>query len=222
MKRRLFLTNDGSHSITIDDLHESYHSHNGSIQEGRHNFIKSGADYYKQHFNPSSITVFELGFGTGLNALLLYQWYLKNSISVSYHGLEAFPLEKELWLPLNYAEQLGLEKQVHEQLHECSWNSKMMLDDRFEFLKTDQKMVDYSFAKTYDLVFYDAFAPSVQPDLWTYAQFQKVYNAMNYKGVLVTYSAAGKVRRALSKAGFWIDEIRGAPGKREMTRALKL
>ncbi|MBI1184493.1 tRNA (5-methylaminomethyl-2-thiouridine)(34)-methyltransferase MnmD [bacterium] len=223
MKRSLFTTKDGSHSIMVEELRESFHSQNGSLQESEHTFIKSGLSFLFDTFRPPKIELFEVGFGTGLNALLSYLWAVKDKVHVAYTGIEAFPLENELWQSLNYSKLIDANSyDAFSQMHRSDWNTPIALHEFFSFEKTHGDLVQHAYKKSYNLVYFDAFAPSVQPELWTDAIFKNLYDTMLNPAVLVTYSAAGQPRRAMTKAGFWLDEIRGAAGKREMTRALKM
>jgi len=153
---------------------------------------------------------------------LLENYALKNSVKVDYVGIEAFPLEAEIWQELNYVNLVSDGSQaLFEKLHASTWNTKHQLTEYFSFEKIEKSLVDFEHEESYNLVFFDAFAPSVQPELWSEKIFKTLYNSMLSPSVLVTYSSAGAPRRAMTKAGFWLDEIRGAAGKREMTRAVK-
>lgn len=222
MKREIVITKDGSPSVYVEELRESFHSLNGSLQESEHTFMKEGLQYLLNEFAPKSVNLFEMGFGTGLNALLAYAWANKNHQHLRYSGLEAFPLEDSIYKELKFdlGDQLDHSKAL-SSLHQVEWESWHQISDHFSFRKVNQTLTDYSFDVEHNLVFFDAFAPSVQPKLWSSEVFQNIYDAMETPGVLVTYSAAGAPRRAMTKAGFWINEIRGAAGKREMTRAVK-
>lgn len=222
MKREIVITKDGSPSIYVEELRESFHSLNGSLQESEHTFMKEGLQYLISEFAPKEINIFEMGFGTGLNALLCYDWSLGQNIEVHYSGLEAFPLEEAIYSQLNFPLSNGVDhSEKLKELHECEWEKWHRIDSKFHFRKICAPLTEHSYDGKHNLVFFDAFAPSVQPKLWSYEVFQKMYDAMETPGVLVTYSSAGAPRRAMSKAGFWINEIRGAAGKREMTRAVK-
>lgn len=216
------ITKDGSPSIYVEELRESFHSLNGSIQESEHTFMKEGLQFLVNEFAPKEIHLFEMGFGTGLNALLAYAWSLKHGKTINYSGLEAFPLEEEIYGQLQFQLEGGVDQTaILQQMHENAWDTWHHLSSDFRFRKICAPLADHSFDTKHNLVFFDAFAPSVQPKLWSYDVFQKIYDAMETPGVLVTYSSAGAPRRAMTKAGFWINEIRGAIGKREMTRAVK-
>ena len=222
MKREIIITDDGSHSIFVEELRETFHSERGSIQESEHTFIKEGLDYALNTFGLNELKIFEVGLGTGLNALLTMLRCNKVKVPISYHGIDAFPLEPAIYNHLNYEKLInGLPPGVLNSLHELSWNEAHRMSDCFELTKVKGDLVTYDLVDSFDVVYFDAFAPSVQPELWSPKIFEKVYRAMAHHGVLVTYSAAGAPRRAMQKAGFWIEEIRGAIGKREMTRAVK-
>lgn len=223
VKRELIITDDGSHSIFVEELRETFHSERGSIQESLHTFIKEGLEYSHKTFGKTSFSLLEIGFGTGLNALMTLLKVEDLSIDVCYDGIDAFPLEENIYRQLNFEPLIsGAQPGILLKMHELPWEQPQTITEKFSLHKIQVDLLEFNPAKTYELIYFDAFAPSVQPALWTYPVFEKLYNALSHQGVLVTYSAAGSPRRAMQKAGFWIEEIRGAIGKREMTRAVKL
>jgi tRNA U34 5-methylaminomethyl-2-thiouridine-forming methyltransferase MnmC len=222
MKRTLIKTADGSHSIMVEELRESFHSQNGSIQESVHTFINAGLVFLKEKFNPEKISIYEVGFGTGLNALLTEKWARETKIDCNYHSIEAYPLESSLWQELNYPGEISnTSNDVFKLIHESPWHQEIKISDNFSLTKYEEKIQSFVPDQNFNLVFFDAFAPSVQPHLWKFEVFKMIYEKMTQNSVLVTYSAAAAPRNAMVKAGFWIEEIRGAAGKREMTRAIK-
>ncbi|MFY0673273.1 MAG: tRNA (5-methylaminomethyl-2-thiouridine)(34)-methyltransferase MnmD [Bacteroidia bacterium] len=222
MKRTLFKTADGSHSIMVEELRESFHSQNGSIQESVHSFINAGLNFITEAFKYKSINIFEVGFGTGLNAILTEKWSRETRIKCNYHSIEAFPLENDLWQKLNYPSEIkNTSSDTFNALHLCEWNKEALISENFRLTKYKNELEKFETVKNFNVVFFDAFAPSVQPSLWKYEIFKMLFDQMTEKSVLVTYSAAAAPRNAMAKAGFWIEEIRGAAGKREMTRAIK-
>ena len=220
MKREIFITSDGSSSIYLPELDETYHSKHGAIQEAYHVFIKNGLDKF---VNGSKVTILEIGLGSGLNCFITYLEAIKRSLKVNYDGVEAYPLKAEEISLLNYVKELNAVKysSVFSEIHRCIWEEKHNLDDNFQLIKRKQFIKEIEDQNRFDLVYFDAFGPNVQPDLWTVAIFQKMYNALKNKGVLVTYSAKGSVRRAMQEVGFKIERLPGPPGKREMLRGLK-
>lgn len=222
MKRTLIKTADGSHSILVDELRESFHSQNGSIQESVHTFINAGLFFLKETFNPSEVNIYEVGFGTGLNALLTEKWARENKTKCNYHSIEAYPLEAELWKELNYPSEIPNSSiEIFNELHKSPWHKQVEIGEWFKLTKYDEKIQSFIPDKKFNLIYFDAFAPSVQPHLWKHEIFEMIYKQMSKKSVLVTYSAAGAPRNAMAKAGFWIEELKGAAGKKEMTRAIK-
>ena len=220
-KKELKITEDGSHTLFLPGLDETYHSSHGAIQESRHVFIDAGLRYLKKR----NINVLEIGFGTGLNAFLTLLETSKNELTINYSTLEAFPLELSLIKQLNYTSELNLEKNVIDLfniLHEVEWEVSQSITNQFNLKKYKIKLDNYITNEKFDLIYFDAFAPQVQPEMWTLPVFEKMYECLNRNGVLVTYCAKGSVKRALKDVGFNIECIPGPPGKREMTRAHKL
>lgn len=216
---RHVLTRDGSSTLYVERFDEHYHSIHGALQESMHVFIRNGLEYKLQ--THSSISVLEVGFGTGLNALLTYLY--SQHAHVHYTGIEAYPLSSDQLAWLNYPSMLEQEgvKEAFYQLHQLSWNEKHQIDFRFEFTKYEILLQDYQPAQLFDLIYFDAFAPDSQPELWTLDIFRQMFRNCEHDGILVTYSAKGNVRRAMISAGFQVEKLPGPPGKREMIRAVK-
>jgi len=215
MQRHLVVTEDGSHSIYVPELNEHYHSIHGAIQESTHVFINAGLKAAMLANKP--ISVFEMGFGTGLNALLTLMESVKTNIRISYTALEAYPLESSLVAMLNY--DILLDGEKLKLLHNIPWNTPTQINPLFSLIKTQGSLLDYMPQTTFDLIYFDAFAPEVQPELWTQAIFEKLRSAMFAGAILVTYCCKGSVKRALKSAGFQIEKLPGPPGKREILRA---
>lgn len=225
MKREIITTGDGSKTIHIPEWDEQYHSKHGAIQEARHVFLKTGlAHYTAQYPEEQEIAILEMGFGTGLNALLTFFEAQTLGLTLNYTGVEAFPVSSEEAMAMEYASQLE-EKEalaIYNTLHSISWDEKVPLSDFFKLTKRQQKFEVITDEATFDLVYFDAFGPRVQPDLWTEAIFAKMYAALKPKGVLTTYCAQGAARRAMQAVGFQVERLPGPPGKREMLRASKI
>jgi len=217
MKRTLFTTDDGSFSIKVPELEETYHSKFGAITESMHVFINSGLNIITQ----KEIRIWEMGFGTGLNAYLSWIHAKKNDLRIDYHSLEKFPLTKDECDTLNYSQQLEQSQHTFDRLHSLAWNEKHQLDEHFDLHKTKGDLKDIKLPSNCDLIFYDAFGPDIQPDLWTVELMKKIFNSTIHGGIFVTYSAKGQVRRNLKEVGFEVERIPGPPGKREMLRARK-
>ena len=223
----IILTRDGSHTIQLEDSAVTYHSIHGAIQESMHVFIKEGLHEWMKNNQSTSIRIFEMGFGTGLNALLTYIEAKNLGIRIDYTSVEKFPLESSYYSILNYPAQLKNEKlnDVLLHMHVAPFDTKVQLDPLFSLLKVKSDLQEISNAKPlnndYNIIYFDAFAPTAQPELWTEVVFKQMFDSLAVGGMLVTYCSKGIVRRAMEAAGFTIQKIPGPPGKREMVRALK-
>ena len=213
-------TADGSDTLYSPEMEESYHSVNGAVQESRHVFIEAGL----HHIEQKTIRIFEVGFGTGLNALLTWGEAHKKNLQISYDSIEAYPVERTITDNLNYnGLEPDLPSDAFQQIHNTSWNFPQTLENgRFRLHKISKDFTGYQFTDHYDLVYFDAFAPDKQPEMWDESIFSKIYNSLNKGGILVTYCAKGEVRRRMQRSGFKVERIPGPPGKREMLRAVKL
>lgn len=223
MKHELVITSDGSHTLFVKELDEHYHSIHGALQESMHVFINAGLTEAEKHFD--TIHLLEIGFGTGLNCLLTYFNHHK---PVKYAGIEAFPVEESILGKLNYTEWMNYRdaQKVFQLLHAEKWNKPALLNSDFELIKLQQKIeditsTDFQIYNAPNLIYFDAFAPSAQPELWTENIFKNIYNIMSQGGILVTYCAKGEVKRNMKAARFTIEALPGPKGKREMTRATK-
>ena len=212
----IFETADGSHSLFHAGLNETYHSRHGALQESMHVYIKAGLDHVASRV-PGEIHLFEMGFGTGLNALLTQAWADKYQRLVRYTSIEAYPLPAEVWRQMNYGVLLQ-QADAFEQLHSTAWNREARLSDHFVIQKHQTGLADFQTNNRFHLVYYDAFAPEKQPELWTVAIFEKLRALLRPGGVLVTYCAKGQVKRNFKAAGFSVESLQGPPGKREMIR----
>lgn len=219
---KIITTADGSHSLFNEELNETYHSVHGAIQESLHVFIKSGLTYFIEKFNPASISILEVGFGTGLNALLTLQATQQSTLFVHYKTLEAFPLQDDVWSQLNYAD-IDQWKKHFNSLHQIAWEEQHRLLPNFQFQKHHIKLQDAVIQpSSCDIIFFDAFAPNKQPELWEMESLKKVIDVLRPNGVFVTYCAKGQLKRDLKSLGLTVEPIPGPPGKKEMVRAIKL
>jgi len=218
--RKIITTGDGSKTIQVQDWNEQYHSIHGAVNEAYHVFIDKGFSYLTNE----AISILEVGFGTGLNALITLIEAEKNSRLVHYTGIEAYPITIEEILQLDYIATLKAEafSNAFSEMHRSAWENKIRLTPHFSFSKQKKDFLDISDRNLYNLIYFDAFGARVQPELWTEIIFEKMYNALTENGVLVTYSAKGSVRRAMQSVGFVVERLPGPPGKREMLRALKV
>lgn len=214
------LTGDGSETLYSEKMQESYHSINGAAQESRHVFLDAGL----KHCSKKTIDLLEIGFGTGLNALLTWAEANRNHLDVRYTTLEAYPLPIDTIIKLGYERlEPHLPKDAFVQLHTASWGQSVELEQGcFTLCKLAADYTSLSLPNKYDLIYFDAFAPDKQPEMWEERLFSNLYDAMNEGGILVTYCAKGEVRRRLQRSGFTVERIPGPPGKREMIRARKL
>lgn len=220
MKIDIVETLDGSHSLYVKSIDEHYHSTFGAIQESRHVFIQSG---YNQ-FASKEIKILEIGFGTGLNCYLTLLNCLKSERAVHYYGIEKFPIAGEIWSKLNYPTHFpGSNPGLFSMIHEAEWNRETEIYPQFFLRKIETSVMDRDCFELplVDLVYFDAFSPEKQPELWERSVFESLYSAMNLGGILVTYCAKGYVRRTLVDVGFQVERIPGPPGKREILRAKK-
>ncbi len=215
---KLVLSQDGSHTIISDRFGVSYHSKFGSIQETQTVFIDAGLDYIVSR-GYRDINILEMGFGTGLNAIMTYQSI--KGININYHTLEAYPIVKSQYSELNYPTVLALsEKQTADffKMHTAKSEEKISLSEYFNFTKYIVKIEDFETTEKFDIIYYDAFAPTSQEELWTPELMAKLYDMCNPGAVIVTYCAKGSFKRALRSAGFTVEALDGPEGKREMTR----
>ncbi|AWX43465.1 uncharacterized protein HME9304_00453 [Flagellimonas maritima] len=219
MKRNIITTADGSKTIQIEEWNEQYHSKHGAVQEAYYVFIAHGLRLFKD----TDLEILEVGFGTGLNAFITLLESTSQNLRVNYTGVEAFPVDFEEAMALNYIEALGAQnyRASFEKLHRSPWDKKINITEHFRLEKQKKDFKAINSSNLFNLIYYDAFGARVQPELWTETLFLKMYNALKTKGVLVTYSAKGSVRRALQQVGFVVERLPGPPGKREMLRAIK-
>lgn len=220
-KKELIITEDGSHSYFVPEVGESYHSSHGAVQESMHVFIESGL----KKLDKKEIHVFEMGFGSGLNALLTWAYTLNSKIKIRYETIELFPISTEEAALINYPEFLDIRKDDFLSLHECDWEKTKDLSSGFSLLKKRIDLLSYIGDglpdKKFDLVYFDAFSPEAQPELWKSPIFNFLFSAMAPGGILTSYSVRGDFRRSLQSAGFRVEKIPGPPGKRHITRAYR-
>ncbi|MDR0294917.1 MAG: tRNA (5-methylaminomethyl-2-thiouridine)(34)-methyltransferase MnmD [Prevotellaceae bacterium] len=219
MERRIIITDDGSPTFFVPELNECYHSTRGAVSESLHVFIDAGlreVSSRRSAVGSSGVRILEVGFGTGLNALLAMLYAEEHKMTIYYESLEKYPLSEEEAAILNYSNKDKL-----AVLHACAWEEPVQLTTGFTLCKRRIDVLAYKLDKAFDLIYFDAFAPAVQPDLWSKELFAKLCAAMSPDGVLVTYSAKGTVKSALRAAGFEVQRLPGAAGKRHMIRAIK-
>ncbi len=220
-QKKLMITEDGSHSIQLIGMEEQYHSKFGAIQESQHVFIDYGL--IQKASTANSISILEVGMGTGLNVLLTYLYSKKHHLNIQYHSLEPFPVQEQIWKQLNYPQLLNSSncQEVFNAIHASEWNHLIQLSHNFELFKEDTGIIESDLHRVYDLVYFDAFNPDLEPQLWSEEVFKKIYGKMSSNSLLSTYSTKGIVKRALKSVGFSIEKKPGPTGKREILNAWK-
>lgn len=212
-------TADGSHTLYVPELDEHYHSVKGALTESQHIFIEMGL----KHSPATEPRILEIGLGTGLNAFLTLLTAEETRRKVHYTGIERFPLTAETVHRLNYPSMIGKgHEAAYYAIHQAAWETDCALSPYFTLHKIKGDFTHYDFAKGYDIIYFDAFAPEKQPEMWKQPLFDTLYNVLNDEGILTTYCAKGAVRRMLQAAGFTVERLPGPPrGKREILRATK-
>lgn len=223
-KLKIITTEDGSHSLYNEELKETYHSFHGAFKESIHVFMLYGLDSWVAE-NPTKkpIRIFEVGFGTGLNAWLTLVWAEQNQIPVLYHSIEPYPLSGEIYSQLNYGDMddaIFHYKPYLQRLHKAEWDKGIIMSEYFNMKKEKISLEEVKLYPS-DVVFYDAFAPSKQPGMWSITVLSKVCNALNPGGIFTTYCATGQLKRDLKSLDLTVETLPGPPGKKEMTRGWK-
>lgn len=218
MKREIIVTADGSSTLFVEELDENYHSVNGAITESMHVFIERGLRQCKQ----PELAILEIGFGTGLNCVLSFKELPAAVEKVYYDSIELYPVTNEEFEQLNYADFLDVDiRDIYRDMFLADWDETVAITDNFYLRKIHANLLDAEFEQKYDLVYFDAFAPNKQPELWTIDVFQKMYDCMKKGAWLTTYCAKGEVRRNMQSVGFTVTRTDGPPCKREMLIAQK-
>ena len=214
-------TSDGSTTFFHSALNEHYHSINGAFQEAEHVYINSCLSYFHHKEVATKIAVLEIGFGTGLNYLLSMDYAIKNNIAIEYTGIEAFPLPLDYIQQTNYQNFLATDNlaSIFQQQYLAAFETEQQITSN-QILKIEEiNLADFSTDQKYDIIYFDAFAASKQPEMWTAEMIQHVCRFLKDKGIFVTYSVTGNLKRSLRDLGFTIERPIGALGKREMMRA---
>ncbi len=219
LNRELKITEDGSHTLFVPELNEHYHSTHGAIQEAMHVYINAGFTYCDK----DPVHILEIGFGTGLNCLLTLLEAEKQNRTVVYHSIELYPINQDEIKHLNYTSQIpDLDESIFERLHKVEWNKEVKINDYFALNKLQGDLRGFNFPGKYDLVYFDAFAPDIQPTLWTQDIFENIHQHLNPNAILTTYCTKGIVKQALRASGFKVKRLPGPPGKRQMLQTTKL
>lgn len=216
----ILLTEDGSHTLFNEQFNEIYHSRRGALAESQHVYIKNGFKY----FNQPQVNIFEVGFGTGLNAFLTLCGAEENNIEANYTGIELWPVAADLVEKLNFTELLNENKYstYFKKLHEVSWNEAHKISPNFTLQKVQASLFEYTLpANNFHLIYFDAFGPAKQPEMWEVPVMQQMYDSLMPGGILVTYCSKSVFRKALEQVGFKVEKPAGPLGKREMVRAIK-
>ena len=221
MPHSLIETEDGSHSLFSEQYGVSYHSKYGAIQETQHVFINAALRF--KAVIQKEISILEIGFGTGLNAYMTLLEAAKRDLLIKYTAIEAYPISLQQATTLNYPALLNKATTQAEflQMHAADWATTLRITEQFQFIKQQIKFEAIDYDHQFDIIYFDAFAPNAQPELWEAEVLANMYKALKEDGVLVTYCAKGVVKRTLKAVGFQIEALKGPPGKREMTRAIK-
>jgi tRNA U34 5-methylaminomethyl-2-thiouridine-forming methyltransferase MnmC len=215
----LIVTSDGSHTIYVPELNEHYHSVHGAAQEAALVYVKNGLEFCET----DPVSIFEAGFGTGLNTLLTATSCIKNNRTLHYTSIEKYPLPLSVISTLNHSAFAGEDgKSLFDKMHKSEWEISEKITDRFYLKKIKGDLTDCKIEGEFDIIYFDAFGPDKQPDMWTTVIFKKISDATVKGGIFVTYSAKGDVKRLLKANGFRVTMLPGPPGKREMIRAIKL
>ena len=217
----LITTSDGSHSLYRADLDETYHSRHGAVQESMHVFIHQGFDFLVNLAPRKDVAILEIGFGTGLNALLTAEAGQRTGLDIFYTSLEAFPITEPLWSKLNYAQEAA-QQTLFKSLHLAPWGDIVDVRPDFHLLKLHLTLQEVQLTSAaFDLVYFDAFGPAKQPEMWERPMLERVIETMTRKSIFVTYCAKGQLKRDLRDLGLQVETLAGPPGKKEMVRAIK-
>ena len=223
MNRKIVVTDDGSSSIFSEEVNQHYHSHFGALQESKHIFIDAGL-CAETVSHLEEISVLEIGFGTGLNALLTCLKAKELHKKVYYETLELYPLTQQEVEQLNYPDILPClnVRELFEKIHLAKWNNKQTISENFILHKRLVSAIDANYTPNrFDVVYFDAFSPEAQPELWSKELFEPIYNSMKNGGILLTYCTKGTVKKTLTDIGFQIEKLAGPVGKREILRGKK-
>lgn len=228
MPIKIITTEDGSHSLFDEELNETYHSTRGARGESMHVFICEGLEYFLSNNQTEEVRILEVGMGTGLNVFLTAIFAEQQKQKIHFTTLEPFPISEEVWKHLNYFSNDSEEKLLR-QIHECIWEEEVEINPYFTLMKSTSKLetlstVTQSNLNTstfFNVIYFDAFAPSKQPEVWSLENLKKCNELMEKRGVLTTYCAQGQFKRNLKDAGFQVETLQGAMGKKEMVRGLR-
>lgn len=215
-------TDDHSHTLFSEHFKATYHSTRGAMSESKHVFIKNGLQFFYEQHSPKEISILEIGFGTGLNAFMTYLFAKECGLKINYHSIEAFPVHAAEAIKLNYANNFSeSERFIFNYMHQQEWNRGEEITKDYLLTKHLCLLENFNSSQKFHVIYFDAFSPSEQPELWTEHIFKKMFDLLDDNGILVTYSAQGQMKRNMKSAGFKVTALSGFGGKREMTRAQK-
>ena len=215
----LIITEDGSHTLFVPAIDECYHSTHGAVQESKHIFIEAALKQCAK----TEIRVLEIGFGTGLNAFLTMIEAERSDKKIHYTSLEKYPVEVGKALQLNYPEAFpAVSREIFELLHTSVWGEEVQIGSNFWLTKTEADFTQFNFNEMFDVVYFDAFSPEKQPEMWSEELFKRIFAHCSEGAILTTYCAKGVVRRAMQSAGFMVERLPGPPGKRQILRSTKI
>lgn len=214
-------TADGSKTLFNPQIGENYHSKHGALQESQHVFVNSGLAHYHQLHNQQQVSILELGFGTGLNFLLSADYAISQQIQLNYRGIEAYPLSVELLKAIDYSAYINTPHLYEQYLaaYDSIFTERKLLYNSIQLKVEPLQLLDFTTEERFDIIYFDAFAKIHQEEMWTYESIAHICKFLKDKGIFVTYSVTGDLKRALKSLGFTIERPQGAAGKREMMRA---
>ncbi len=220
MPIRIVTTEDGSHSLFHEELNETYHSVQGAKGESLHVFIEEGLNYWLSQNQTEEIRILEIGLGTGLNAFLTAKFGEERKQKIYFTSLEPCPVEKEIYVNLNYHETEE-EKEVFNKIHESEWEKEIGVTSNYTMYKTMTPLEGFNTSNSFHVIYFDAFPPGKQPEVWFPENLKKCFDLLEEGGILTTYCAQGQFKRNLAEAGFTLETLQGAMGKKEMVRGTK-
>lgn len=216
-------TFDGSKTLFNKEVGEHYHSRHGALQESKHVFLNTGMRYFLEKSGIKRVEILEVGFGTGLNFLISADFCSENNIQLDYTGIEGFPLKQEMIVNTGYGEYIAhdLWDSFTVQYEEAQ-KSVIQIGKSCTLKIEAEKMLDFNSKELFDIVYFDAFAAVHQPEMWNQESLKHISKFLKPGGVFVTYAITGDLKRTMKGLGFEIEKAPGAPGKREMLRAVKI
>ncbi|WP_375238945.1 tRNA (5-methylaminomethyl-2-thiouridine)(34)-methyltransferase MnmD [Aurantibacter sp.] len=221
---KIVVTDDGSNTLVHPTIGAHYHSTFGAKQESDFIFIQEGIDFYVKKLDVKSVSILEMGFGSGLNAYNTLLYGLEHNISINYCGIEKYPIDVKLISELDYPKILNSENTANlfQNMHTSKWEEYSEISKEFQLKKINKSLGNIDLEEKFDIIYFDAFGPKDQPELWSVSVFEKMFSLLNTNGILVTYCSKGIVKNALRAVGFDLQRLAGPPSKRHILRATKL